>query len=211
MRRALRHPQGRAARARIGRYFARGRSDRASDQKQRRTGEHRVSDSKPRNLGIAPEGPRCRGEEALHDSIFEGVEADHRKTSARIEKAHGARQRQREFLEFPIDVNPESLEGPRGRILTPITPRARADGFGHDPRQLPRPDDGRERASRNNCSCNRVSKPFVTLVAYHLRQFAHIGARQECGCRFAARRIHPHVERTIGAQRKPARGIIDLW
>ena len=40
--------------------------------------------------------------------------------------------------ELAIDENPKSLERPRGRILTPITPRARADGLGHDRGQLPR-------------------------------------------------------------------------
>ena len=43
------------------------------------------------------------------------------------------------------------------------------------------------RASRSNCSCNRLSKPFFTIVADHLRQFAHRRPREEFGGRFAAR------------------------
>ena len=121
-----------------------------------------------------------------------------------------ARQGQRELLEFPIDENPKSLERARGRILTPITPRARADGFGHDLGQLPRPVDGCVRASRNNRSCNRLSKPFFTIVAYHLRQFARIGAREERGSGFAARGVHPHVERSVAAQREAALRVVDL-
>src|SRR4029434_1505242 len=63
----------------------------------------------------------------------------------------------------------------------------------------------------NNCSCNRLSKPFFTIVAYHLRDFARRGARQKRAPRFAARRIHPHVEWSVGAKREPARRIVDLW
>ena len=52
---------------------------------------------------------------------------------------------------------------------------------------LPRADDGCDRACRNNCSCNRLSKPFFTIVPYHLRQFARGGASQERGGGFSAR------------------------
>jgi Tol biopolymer transport system component len=55
-----------------------------------------------------------------------------------------------------------------------------------------------------------LSKPFFTIVAYHLRQFARGGAGQERGRGFAARRIHPHVERAIGAKREATLRIVDL-
>ena len=76
--------------------------------------------------------------------------------------------------------------------------------------ELPRADDGLPRARRRNCSCNRLSKPFFTIVADDLRQFAHRGAGKEFGGGLAARRVHPHVERTVVAKREAARGVVDL-
>ncbi len=75
-------------------------------------------------------------------------------------------------------MNPYSLEGPRGRILTPITPRPRAEGFCHDRGQLPRACDGLVRASRNNRSCNLLSKPFFAIVRDHSLQFSFGGVTQ---------------------------------
>jgi hypothetical protein len=55
-----------------------------------------------------------------------------------------------------------------------------------------------------------LSKPFFTIVAYHLRKFARRRPREECRGRLAARGIHPHVERTVGTEREAARRIVDL-
>ena len=185
---ALGHAQRRAAGARVDgesrrhRRGSRGRSRPAACPAARRR------QRQPRERGSPPKGCDGARDEALDDAVLERVEADHREPAAGSEAHHDPRQRQRELRELAIDENPKSLEGPRGRILTPITPRARADGLGHDRGQLPRADDGCDRASRNNRSCNRLSKPFFTIVAYHLRQFARIGAREEIRGRFAARR-----------------------
>ena len=170
---ARRRAASRCARADCARLSrADGRIARPT-QRERRAGQRRGRDrAAARARGSPPNGCDARGEEALDDAVLERMEADHGEPAAGRQQRHDARQRQRELRELPIDENPKSLERPRGRILTPITPRARADGFGHDRGQLPRADDGCDRASRNNCSCNRLSKPFFTIVAYHLRQFA---------------------------------------
>ena len=145
------------------------RPDRAADERERRRRQRRRPDGQPGEPRIAAERLRRRGEEALHDPVLERMEADDGKATAGGEHRDDRGQCQRELLKLAIDENPESLERARGRILTPITPRARADGFGHDRCQLARGDDGCDRASRNNCSCNRLSKPFFTIVPYHLR------------------------------------------
>jgi len=138
------------------------------------------------------------------------MKADHRNSTVWIEQGNGSGQDQREFRELAVDENPKSLERARGRILTPITPRARADGFGHDPRKLTRAVDGPLRASRNNCSCNRLSKPFFTMIADHLCKFARGCPRQECRSGLAATGVHSHVERTLGAKREATSRIVDL-
>ena len=162
------------------------RPDRAADERERRRRQRRRLDGKAREPRIAAEGLRRRQEEALHDPVLERMKADDGEAPVGGEHRNDLRQDQRELRELAIDENPKSLERPRGRILTPITPRARADGFGHDRGQLPRALDGCDRASRNNCSCNRLSKPFFTIVAYHLRQFAR--GRRARGTRRPIRR-----------------------
>ena len=129
---------------------------------------------------------------------------------ARCQQRHDARQRLGHLRQLPVHENPKSLERPRGRILTPITPRARADGFAHDLRELPRAFDGPVRARCRNCSCNRLSKPFFTIVADNLRQFAHRRAGYKFRGGLAARRVHPHVERTVVPKREAARCVVDL-
>ena len=187
-----------------------GGTDRPADERQRRRRQRGGPDRQPGERRIAAERLRRGHEESLHDPVLERMEADHGEPAPRRQQRHDPRQDQRELRELAIDENPKSLERPRGRILTPITPRARADGFGHDRSELPRADDGCDRASRNNCSCNRLSKPFFTIVAYHLRQFARGSARQERGRRFAARGVHPHVERAVRAKREAAHRVVDL-
>ena len=83
------------------------------------------------------------------------------------------------FVQLPVHRNPKGLERARRRILTPITPRARADGLRDNRGELARRDDRSGVASLRNCSCNRLSKPFFTIVADDLRQFADRRARNE--------------------------------
>ena len=63
-----------------------------------------------------------RDRKALDDAVFEGMEADHGKTAAR--KPPPRRRGRRELRQLPVHENPKGLERARGRILTPITPRA---------------------------------------------------------------------------------------
>ena len=111
--------------------------------------------------------------EALHDAVLERVEADHGEPPARREQrdAPAAASASSSF-KLPIDENPKSLKGARRRILRQ-SPRVRA------PTAAPRAAascrvraEGLARPSRNNRSCNRFSKPFFTIVADHLPQFA---------------------------------------
>ena len=160
--------------------------------------------------GSPPKGRDARRDEALHDAILERVEAHDREPAAGGEPRDGARQRAFELAHLVVHRDPKGLERARGRILTPITPRARADGLGHDLSEPPGRVDGALRASRNNRSCNRLSKPFFTMVAEDLRQFGGGGTGDEVGGRFADVGIHPHVERTVVPERESAPRVVDL-
>ena len=168
------------------------------------------ANGQPGERGVAGVRLRRAGQELLDDAVLERVEADDGHPCVRGQRRHDGGQRLRDFRQFAVHENPKGLEGPRGRILTPITPRARADGLRHECRQLPGAVDGFARACRRNCSCNRLSRPFFTIVAQYLRQFAHRGAGKEFGSGFAARRVHPHVQRTVVAKGKAARRVVDL-
>ncbi len=66
------------------------------------------------------------------------------------------------------------------------------------------------RASRNNRSCNLLSKPFFTIVRDHSPEFTFVDAGEPFRSGLPASRIHAHVERSVGAKREPARGVVDL-
>src|SRR4029079_9229707 len=95
-------------------------------------------------------------------------------------------------------------------ILTPITPRSRADGLRDNRGELACRVDRPALASLRNCSCNRLSKPFLTIVADDLREFVYRCARDELRRGFAARRVHAHVEGPLRAIRESAFGRIEL-
>ena len=160
---------------------------------------------------VAGERLRSASEKALDDAVFEGMEADHGKTAAASQQRYDGRKGRCELRQLPVHENPKGLERARGRILTPITPRARADGFGHDLRKLPRADDGLPRARRRNCSCNRLSKPFFTIVADDLRQFARGRAGKELARRtrrgtdpFSCRAVRRSEKRSRARHRRSA-------
>ncbi|KOT00167.1 hypothetical protein DM50_2652 [Burkholderia mallei] len=110
-----------------------------------------------------------------------------------------------------IDVNPYSLKGAGCRILTLLTG---LDDVTHDlgklARAVERPETVGLCPASNNRLCNLKSKPFFPIISYHLRQFLHRRPCEPLGRRFATRRVHPHVERTVRAETEAARRIVHL-
>jgi hypothetical protein len=128
MRRALGDAQRRAARARIG---AISRSDGRIARPTSASGAPGIASLRIGSFarrGSPPNGLSRRGEESLDDPVLQRMEA-HTAICRPGSSMHDARQCQRELRELAVNENPESLERPRGRILTPITPRSRADGL----------------------------------------------------------------------------------
>ena len=62
----------------------------------------------------------------------------------------------------------------------------------------------------NKRLCNRYSKPFFPIVAYHLCKVALIGAGQKIRGALAAGRVHAHVQRAVEAKAEAARRVVDL-
>jgi hypothetical protein len=194
---------------RVG-HFGGRRLRRAPDDRERRVRQRRLRDRHPRQPRIAAEGLRREAQEALDDPILERMKADRGEPPPGGEPRRQHRQRSGHFVQLAIHRDPNGLEGARGRILMPITPRARADGLRNDIGEPPCRDDRLGLPSLRNCSCNRLSKPFLTIAADDLRQFTDRCARDESGRALAARRIHPHVERAVVAKRESARRILEL-
>ena len=139
MRRALGDAQRGAARARIRRDLAsRRRGSRGRRARAARRAAPRSAIGSRASRGSPPNG--CDADAKKRFTIRSSSEW--KLITARrppgASSGDDARQGQRELRELAIDENPKSLERARGRILTPITPRARADGLGHDRGQLPR-------------------------------------------------------------------------
>ncbi len=108
-------------------------------------------------------------------------------------------------------MNPYSLKGAGCRILALLTC---LDGVTHDLGKLARAVEGPETIgffpASNKRLCNLKSKPFFPIIAYHLRQFLQRRTGEPVGRRFAACRVHPHVERAVRAKTETTLGIVDL-
>src|SRR5579864_1371352 len=180
-RRSLGDAQHRAPRARVAGNFGRRWLDRAPDDAKRYRGQRGLGDRHPRKLRVPPERLRRESEEALDDAILERMKADRREAPAALQQGRDAGQRGAHFVQLPVHRNPKGLESARRRILTPITPRPRADGLRDNRGELARRNDRSDVASLRNRSCNRPSKPFLTIVADHPGQFVDRCVRQELG------------------------------
>ena len=105
-------------------------------------------------------------------------------------------------------MNPKSLKGTRGRVLTWLT---RPDGRTHDIGKLPGTGDSPSLPSSNNRLCNLFSKPLFTIVPDDLCQFGLIDRVQPLRQRQAGTAIHAHVQRRIETKGKTTLGLIQLW
>src|ERR1035437_5261533 len=65
-------------------------------------------------------------------------------------------------------------------------------------------------SARNNRLCNSASKPFFTVVTYHLRYLVKLGTGQPLRHALATRRIHTDIERSFQPETETARRVVDL-
>src|SRR5687768_15995489 len=77
-----------------------------------------------REIGRAGATARLASEEALHDPIFERVEADDSDAPAWPQHAQDRREGPLQRAEFVVDLDPKGLEDPPGRMPVSKTPRS---------------------------------------------------------------------------------------
>src|SRR5690606_1465162 len=106
------------------------------------------------------------------------------------EKFYRGRERIRELRKLTIDVNPYSLKGAGGRMLTLL---ARPDDARHEFGKFACGLDGPFRAASCNRLCNPESKPFFAMAFDNLPHCVNAGTRQPLRSRRTARRIHSHI------------------
>src|SRR6185369_3763546 len=123
------------------------------------------------------------------------------------ENVQALRKSYLQFFKLLIDVNPNSLESARRRILAWL---ARGNGFCHDLGKLPCAVDRLARSSRNNRSCNLFSKPFFAIALDDLPNFSLGSLCKPLARRYSAIRIHSHVEWSIFAEAKTPLSRIEL-
>ena len=120
---------------------------------------------------------------------------------------HAGRQHTSQLLELLIDENPKSLEGACRRVLPRL---ACADRFLHDRGKLSSGCDNPPCPSSCNRLCNRMSKPFLSIIPEYLRDLADGRVRQPIRHGLPAARVHAHVERRIEAKAHAPRAIVQL-
>src|SRR6201996_1239937 len=139
------------------------------------------------------------------------MKADHDQPPPLLQQCQCRFENYLQLRKLLIDVNPYSLKGAGCRVLALLTG---LDDVSHDLGKLARAPERPETVglcpASNKRLCNLKSKPFFPIISYYLRQFLHCGPRQPISSRFAARRVHPHVERAVGAEAEAPLRIVDL-
>ena len=148
----------------------------------------------------------ARGEELLHDAVFEGMERHDDEPPAGLQDALGRMQRAHEFAELVVDGDAQGLEHARRRMnAAGLLADERCDEIGELPRRLeglapPRLDDG---------AGDGAGAPLLAVVIEDVGELGLGGFVDEIG-RARAAALHAHVERPVVAEREAALGLVDL-
>src|SRR5690606_15148564 len=104
-------------------------------------------------------------------------------------------------------VHADRLEAACGRMLA-VTAAYRARD---DLRQLAGARDRLHAAGRHDGARDAAGVTLFAQFADHVADLIVRRAREPGGGAFAPRRIHAHVERTVGLEAEAARGVVELW
>ena len=94
-------------------------------------------------------------------------------------------------------------------MLLRVAAVARHDALDERGERLRR-QNGRLFTLRNDGARDFPGKALFAVVGNHAPQLRLRSAAEPLGCGFAARRVHAHVERSVKAEGKAPRGIVDL-
>ena len=136
-----------------------------------------------------------RLDELLDDAVFERVEADHREPPAEREQLERAGERAAQLAELVVDVHAQRLEGARRRDVLPGS-RVRTARATSSASCSVRVRGWLERLATMSAAMRRAKRSSPECRD-HLANLRLARSREPCGNRFAARRVHAHVERAV--------------
>ena len=150
---------------------------------------------------------RVTPHELLDHAVFQRMEADHRKPAAGSEHLQRSCKTALQLAELVVDVHADGLEGPRGRVTPAL---ARAHCAAHDPRELRCGGNRFEGALFDYVSGDAAGEALFTQRTDHVADLVGRGAGEPLRGADSVRRVHAHVERTVGLETEAARGFVEL-
>ena len=150
--------------------------------------------------------PGMSGEKPLHRPVSQALERNHRHPSAGLEQAKPALERPFQLAQLVIDRHAECLKRPRGGMMRP----ASSHGLLDQRRQLRRRLDPCDGARLHDRPRDPPGVRFLSERAEQAGQFVFAPRRHDVGRRFAARPIHPHVQRAVRSKAEPAIRLVEL-
>ena len=133
-------------------------------------------------------------DKALDDAVFQRMKADHNQPPALLQRGHGLRQHLAQLIQFPVDKDPDRLEGARGRMLFfPFGRHSAADQIGElagGRNLLPASlaDDGPGDAP---------GRGFLAVLIDHIRDLFFRRAREPVRRRWPLAVVHAHIQRPV--------------
>ncbi len=118
-----------------------------------------------------------------------------------------ALERAAQLAELIVDVHAQRLERARRGILAGLT---RAYGACHDLRELQRARERLPGTRRDDIRGNASRETLLPQGRDHLANLRLARSREPCGNRFAARRVHAHVERAVRPETETTCRVVEL-
>ena len=156
-------------------------------------------------------GPRQIAERVLDQPVLERVEADDRAAPAHRSRSGNAARKRRELVELGVDRDAQRLERARRRVDLRLALLHHRDRPGRRP-----PRAAVVVSIRSSWTASLIRRAIRLRVALfaeladQLAEVVGVDRSQQLERGLAPRRIHPHVERALFAEREPALGVIEL-
>ena len=144
--------------------------------------------------------------EALHDTVLEGVKADHDQTAAGRQQAARLIQRAFDLAKFVVHPDAQRLKAASCGIDARTV---RRQHVANDRSESCRRGDGRHAASGNNRTRDAAGRAFFTEVEQQVGKLALRQRVDQIGCGRAGT-IHPHIQRAIATKREAASRFVEL-
>src|SRR5439155_253241 len=199
-RQALDDPQSCAARPRVSRHLDGGRAERTARQ-QPDLGAPPALATRGAGWTETVGGPAPEG--VLHPPVLQRMVGEHGEAASRPKAAPALGEEALEPGELVVDRDADRLEGPGGGVeaRTPATEAA------HDPSEL---GGRRERSRAHDRARHPPRAGLLPVVGDQAGEVALGPGVHDLGGRERSGRVHAHVQRTLGLETEPTRGVVQL-